>query len=409
MPIDVNWIWGFVLICLSISLLVFALAVVRSLMNHGESEMAYRDGFIGFYPWPRVWADKDTHAFAESLPRDSYGRLTRELTEDEQKVFSADVVDIDKTNFRLKLSADGLIIYQNKLIEKDIIEATKRVEGLTPEQRIVTNDMYFASLSAYEHYLPALNIFFLIFESELHSNGRNSTIFFMTPIRKKDLLRIKEKRANSKPSSLTNFGPYTEQQRQRFTGAISLNANLSGHYAPSLVPAFKTAALIFEKALNESQLWNFLEQYSQAWTSYQSEMYNSSLSVCWSLIERDLFEQTRDLLNSLQTGQVKELDDQNTPQLMRPRQENRLRAKINNGDSPMAGRMINILQANGVTLHTSLDSVKTARNNFQHSGVNISRTENKDALLICRSICSSNFGIELNCNLHPNSHLGVTI
>ncbi len=197
-------------------------------------------------------------------------------------------------------------------------------------------------------------------------------------------------------------------QLQRLAGNASVGARIDGMYYKEIPAAFEDACRIYERAYNDGGLWSFLDTYSNAWSNLQTELHESSLALSWSIIERDLLKQLTRLINQTPAGNVMKLNNQGVTVNMTSGEENSLRNRLSQGESPMAGKMISILTAHQIHLHADLGQVKTARNNHQHSGASVDPERCRDALRICAEACKREYSIEINCRLHANAHLGIT-
>lgn len=346
---------------------------------------------------------------ASTLKRDRHSiQLAEPVTEEQAELFRRVVHEYITQDFELQLCADGLFLYRDNAIEDAIIEAAKKDIQLNDPMIAGFDEIMRASSTAYKHYIPALNILFALVESELHSRGRNITLYWAQPIGRTDMVRVKNAQSPNEQSSLTTFGEVTEMQLQRFVGKVSIGARIDGGCYPDVPKAFADACSIFDEAYHNLDLWSFLEQYSNAWSNLQTELYESSLALSWSIIERDLVSQTAGLVNGLPQGNVLRTTQQGASQALSARDERKLRSRLAQGESPMAGTMISILRAHSVPLHPKLQTVKTARNNHQHQGALVHPQSCSDALEICADACSRVHGVGLNCRLQANAHLGIT-
>lgn len=368
-----------------------------------------RKCYVGFWPWPRAWTTKEAYDLACSLIKDGASiHLAEPVTEEQAKVFREVSYEYIALDFELQICADGLFLYRDNALEDTIIDAAE-IDKKHPDPMLGGFDEIMkASGGAYRHYIPALNILFALVESELHSHGRNSTIYWAQPIGRTDMIRFKNAILESEKSSLTNFGAVTEMQLQRFVGNISLGARIDGMFYKEVPAAFKDACEIFEKAYYDQEFWSFLEKYSNAWANLQTELYESSLALSWSIIERDLVGQITNLANNTQAGNLQKLDSHGSVVSLSNNEENRIRNKLAQAESPMAGQIISILTAHQTPLHANLERVKDARNAHQHRGAQVDPERCRDALSICADICKREFNVELNCRLHKNAHLGIT-
>lgn len=368
-----------------------------------------RKCYVGFWPWPRVWTTKEAYDLACSLKKDGDSiNLAEPITEEQSKLFREVSFEYIAQDFELQICADGLFLYRDNAVEDAIIAAAE-IDKNHPDPMLGGFDKIMkASGAAYRHYIPALNILFSLVESELHSHGRNSTIYWAQPIGRTDMIRVKNEQLDSVKSSLTNFGPVTEMQLQRFVGHISVGARIDGMFYQEVPAAFEDACKIFKKAYYDQEFWSFLEKYSNAWANYQTELYESSLAVSWSIIERDLVGQIMSLVNNTQACKLKKLDKHGSVVGLSNKEETRIRNKLAQGESPMAGQIISILTAHQIPLHADLEQVKNARNAHQHRGAQVDPERCRDALNICSDICKREFNVELNCRLHKNAHLGIT-
>ncbi len=197
-------------------------------------------------------------------------------------------------------------------------------------------------------------------------------------------------------------------QLQRYASGLSIGARIDGMYYKEVPEAFKDACIIFEKAYHDIQLWSFLEQYANSWSNLQTELYESSLALSWSLIERDLFNELSNLFAQVPVGEIQKLNSQGIVVRLNSNNENRLRSKLAQNESPMAGQMISILSAHNVQLNGFLPQVKQARNAHQHSGVSVDPQRCRESLAICSEICKKTYSIDLNPRLLSNAHLGIT-
>jgi len=368
-----------------------------------------RKCYVGFWPWPRVWTTLEAYQLANSLKRDNSDiHLKDSLSEDQAEVFRHVSYEYITRDIELQICADGLFLYRCNNIEKDIIKASELDVQVSDPMIAGFDAIMKESSKAYQHYIPALNIIFALVESELHSNGRNSQIYWSQPIGRTEMIRVNIAQSESENSSLTNFGPVNEMQLQRFSGNLSIGARLDGHFHQEVVEAFKDACLIFEKAFFDSHLWSFLENYANAWSNFQTQLYESSLAISWSIIERDLVAQTSSLLNQLPAGAIYKLDSNSNIVPLPHREENRIRTKIAQGESPMVGILISILSGHHIPLSDHLQTVKQARNEHQHQGASVTAKHCREALMVCSEICKRKHSIELNCRLHANAHLGIT-
>ena len=368
----------------------------------------YRKGFVGFWPWPRAFATLEAFTLAQGLKKKNHIHLAEALSISQTNVFSKVVATHTTDDFELELCADGLFLYRDNAIEEGIIEA-QRSENESSDHLSNVNAVFSASGSGYRHYVPALNILFLLIESEMHSNGRNNYLYWVKPIARIDLVRQKYQQEGSAPSSITSFGPIDEMLIQRFSCKDSIGARIDGIYHKDLVGAFNDASTIFEKVYYNSELWKFLLTYSNAWTNLLTELQDSSMTLSWSLIERDLQYQVSQLIPGIAVGSLQMLNHNGTLRALSNSQETTIRNKISAGGSLMAGQMIGILEANGVQLHANLNTVKDARNNQQHQGIPVNYLNCQQSLEICKEICQRRFSIVLNNKLQPNPHLGISI
>lgn len=368
-----------------------------------------RKCYVGFWPWPRAWTTEEAYNVACSLKKDNASiYLAEPVTEEQAEIFRAVSYEHIASEFELQLCADGLFLYRDNTLEDSIIDAAK-IDKQSADPMMGGFDVIMrASSAAYRHYIPALNILFALVESELHSHGRNTTLYWSQPIGRTDMIRVKNAQSDTEISSLTNFGAVNEMQLQRFAGDLSVGARIDGMYYKEVPEAFKDACVLFEKAYNDKRLWSFLEQYANAWSNLQTELYESSLALSWSLIERDLVEQITNLFSRLSTGGVLQLSDQGAVVPLSKKDEKRIRKKLKLGESPMAGQIVSILAAHQVSLHRHLERVKKVRNDHQHKGTPVDPECCRNALTICAEICKRVYFIELNCRLHSNAHLGIT-
>ena len=368
-----------------------------------------RKCYVGFWPWPRAWTTQEAYDVALTLKKDVASvHLMEPATQAQAEVFRSTIVEYIKPEFELQLCADGLMLYRDNLIEEKILEAAE-IDKLSSDRMMGGFDAIMsASGAAYRHYIPALNVLFALVESELHRNGRNLVLYWAQPIGRTDMVRVKNAQSDSEQSSLTNFGAVNEMQIQRFADERSIGARVDGMYYKEVPGAFSDACEIFDKAYRDKQLWSFLVGYANAWTNMQTELHESSLALSWSLIERDLLEQTIDLLRALPEGGVWRLESDGTARTLTAREEERIRTRLDDGESPMAGVMIAILLAHEIPLHDNLGRVKDARNANQHSGTSVDYQLCRDALIICADICNRVFSVDLNRNIGRNPHLGIT-
>lgn len=366
-----------------------------------------RKCYVGFWPWPRAWTSVEAYQLAENLKEKGSIHLKRALTEKEAKVFREVRSEYIEPNFEFQLCADGLILYRHNSIENDISTTNNK---LSPTTDLASNDFrqaMRASSAGYRHYIPAMNIFFMLLESEMHGHGRNNTLYWIKPITKNNMVRVKNDLVADQNSSLTSFGEVTEMHLQRFVGEVSVGARIDGMFHQDVIDAFNDACQIYSMVFNDSDLWNLMEKLSSSWVSMQTELFESSLALSWSIIERDLVSQLRTLLSSIPSGSLMKLHN-NVPTSMSSIEETGLRNKITAGDSPMAGKMISILNAHSISLHGKLNNVKQIRNNQQHSGASVTFNNCVDALEICIEVAKRVHNLELNFRLQPNAHLGIT-
>ena len=371
-----------------------------------ENYLVHRKAFVGFWPWPRAFATQEASNLAKGLRKLNNIYLNEALSDNQAKVFREVAAEYITHDFEIQLCADGLLLYRCNDIEDQIINAqniSARVDDIG-----AINARQLASSNGYKHYIAALNILFLLLESELHNNGRNNFLYWIKPITRIDLIRQKYHQEGSPPSSITVFGPQDEMLLQRFKCKRAIGARLDGMYQADLIPAFTDATLLFESAYRNHQLWDFLLVYSNAWTNLLIELEESSLTLSWSLIERDLLYQVSQLISRIAVGSLNKMTSAGNIVSLNSNAENDIRTKIAAGESLMAGTMIGILQAYGITLSANLNSVKSARNAHQHSGATVTFIDCKLALEICNEICSRRFSLNLNNKLIPNPHLGIS-
>ncbi len=381
---------------------------ILKLLGFKKKRPMARKCFVGFWPWPRAWTTQEAFSVASSAKKDQWSiHLTEPVSEDQAKVFREVACEYVTAEFELQLCADGLFLYRDNAIEDAIIEAAEKDKASPDPMMGGIDEIMSASGAAYRHYMPALNILFALVESELHCHGRNTYLYWAEPIGRTDMVRVKYAQSPTEQSSLTNFGEVNEMQIQRFGDERSIGARMDGVYYKEVPKAFMDACVTFKQAYGDNRLWSFLAQYSTAWSNLQTELYESSLSILWSLIERDLVDQASQLIAQLPAGSVQQVTSSGI-QTLSNRQESRIRAILAQGDSPMAGQLISILNAHQVSVHQYLDRVKNARNDFQHKGIPVPPDRCRDALSICSDIAQRNYSIELNCRLQANAHLGIT-
>jgi hypothetical protein len=361
--------------------------------------------FVGFWPWSRVWATKEAGDLAATLPKSKGGvSLTRELTSDEALVFRQVAVGHDGGEFEAQLCADGLLTYRHKAREEQIAAEWELAKA------DITQGMP-ASGRAWPFYVGALNIVFVLLESELHNTAqnRNHTIYWREPVARTDVVRV---RYDDAGVFLGHgfYGPQTEMAIVRFHGPRSVGARVDGTYYPDLVGAFQDAMQIFDAAHADSALWSFLEVYASAWTLHAIEQTDAAVMLAWSLIERDMVQRLAALLPTIPVGNVLTQwpGSANPPTALNPGAEADLRAKITAGESPMAGRMIGALTGNGQVVDAETMTIKQARDRLAHGGARASFGESKAGLVAANSIAQRAFGIRLSPHLMPNPHLGLT-
>ena len=361
---------------------------------------ADRTSFVGFWPWPRVWLSATALSLAEGLKRSSSGiHLAEPLLESQASVFRQVVLSFAGTDFEAHLCADGLFAYRSISHEAAIASNWELAKD------DITVSMS-ASGEAWTHYVSALNILFMLVESELHRGGRNTYVYWVPVVTRTDIVRVRYD-GSGDALSTTWHGPETEMGMQRYTGQTAVGSRIDGQFHAEVLDAFDAAMATFEQAHCNSALWSYLSAYAEGWATFHNGLKNGALIQLWSLIERRLLEITSDLLATVPVGSLMRTTKTGVS-AMSTKDETRLRGDIAAGKSPMAGIMISVLDAHGMPTWTKLSSVKGARDRLAHGGDGPGIPEVIAALEIGRSICMEKFDVEIAAKLTGNPHFGLT-
>jgi len=265
-----------------------------------------------------------------------------------------------------------------------------------------------ASSETWDHYIQALNILFLLIESELHQHGRNSQIFWIEPVVRTEVVRVRCDESGDCIAT-SHYGPRGEMAHIRSPGAAAVGMLADGNYYQEVLDAFLATEVAFARAHASTDLWAFLDIYSSAWTLFQLGHLDAALMLAWSLIERDLVRQIQDLLAVTTPGTLKvQRPGTTTSVAMGAKEERKHRDSIAAGKSPMAGVLLGILTGNGVSPSPDLIAAKSARDRLAHAGAAPSTGEARSGLMVGREICQRVFGLALAARLHENPHLGLT-
>ena len=355
---------------------------------------------MGFWPWPRVWLSDSSVELSEQLERTaSKVHLAEPLAEQQAAVFREVARSFVGSEFEAHICADGLLAYRHFAHEEKI------KEGWEQAKDDITIGLP-ASAEAWPFYVSALNILFMLLESELHSGGRNSYIYWIPIVTRTDIVRVRYD-DQGKAFSTTWHGPETEMGLQRYGGATAVGARIDGHFHGEILDAFEASMSHLEAAHSDEELWAFLSSYSASWSSLHNGLRVAALADIWVLVERRLVELMAGLLASVPSG-VLSRDSSGTVKPLSAKAEKHLRAQIARGESPMAGRMIGVLEGHGVSLWPELPTVKAARDRLAHGAAPPTFSEVRDGLLLGRSIGRERFGLEIRAKLEGNPHLGLT-
>ncbi len=151
-----------------------------------------RKCYVGFWPWPRAWTTQDAYDLACSLKKGKASiHLAEAVNEEQASVFRVVTYEFISQDFELQICADGLFLYRDNHIEDSILEAAEKEKSSRDSMAGSIDTSMSASSTAYRHYIPALNILFMLVESELHSNGRNITLYWAQPMGRTDMVRVK--------------------------------------------------------------------------------------------------------------------------------------------------------------------------------------------------------------------------
>lgn len=365
--------------------------------------MGNRVNFVGFWPWPRAWATREAGALAESLPKKNGIFLTRELTPAEAGTFRTVAATYRGEEFEAHLAADGLLAYRHDRHE-DAIE--KNWEAVKDDITVA----FHASTVAWNHYISALNILFLLLESGMHIGGRNHYLYWVEPVGRTRVVRVRYDPSGVAQSE-TSFGPVTEMNLVRLEGPASVGARVDGRFNPDPIAAFQSAMPIFHRAHAEAELWAFLDVFASAWTLRALGQFDSALALAWFLVERDLVQRVGALLAQLRVGVDTVMTVEGaagTPRGLSPKEERGLRAKMAQGESPMAGKLLGVLAGHGQVADQDTTMAKAARDRLAHGGSRVSSREAEAALRACLQIASRVFQVKLAPRLNENPELGLT-
>ena len=260
-----------------------------------------------------------------------------------------------------------------------------------------------ASEVAWAHYVQALNILFALFESALHTNRNIDGLFWIEPVGRTDVVRIRYDEHGAALSDAA-FGPRTEMGLQRRAGHESVGARIDGIYDPRVIAAFMETKATFERAHVQPELWRFLDRFCTSWTTFHLGLFDSSVVVSWSLIERYLVSRMASLLSSVPVGGL----HRGGKKAMKTREEKEIRDKVAKGESPMAGMMLSILKAHNEHVFPEILGTKTARDSIAHGGTSKGASFATTGLRACSLIAKEGFGVDLNNRLGANAHLGLT-
>ena len=302
------------------------------------------------------------------------------------------------TSFEVQFCSDGLITYRHQAHEQAILENWEKAE----------NDISMeltASSVAWPHYIQALNILFALLESALHTN-RNMQLYWIAPIARIDVVRLRYNAEGLATSTLA-YGPRTEMALQRYSGAESVGARIDGFYHDDVIAAFCETSAVFERAHQDPHLWEFLNRFSTSWTSFHLGMYDSAVVLSWSLIERYLVKKVDALLAMVAEGSVMKQTSTGSSRMSR-KEETDLRAKISQGESPMAGILLSVLHAHGERIFQEILATKLARDNIAHGGTSGGSAPAVSGLQACSLIAKETFNVVLNNQSNGNAHLGLT-
>ncbi len=151
-----------------------------------------RKCYVGFWPWPRAWTTEEAYELARSLKKDGASiHLTESVTEAQAGIFRSVTHEYTTADFEAQLCADGLFLYRDNALENAIIDAAEEDKNHPDPMMGGFDEIMKVSGQAYRHYIPALNIMFMLVESELHSHGRNTTLYWAQPIGRTDMVRVK--------------------------------------------------------------------------------------------------------------------------------------------------------------------------------------------------------------------------
>ncbi len=357
--------------------------------------------YLGFWPWPRVWTTESAADLASTVRVGGGVSLTRALTAAEAITFRQVAVEYAQGGFDAQLCADGLIAYREDALEQAISADWERAKV------DITAGMP-ASSAAWERYISALGIMFLLVESELHLHGRGNQIYWVEPVGRSSTYRP----GYASDGSLARngyYGPITEMGLVREVGAKAIGARIDGTYQPDVVGAFNDAMPMLARAFADPPLWAFLDVHSNAWTTYKLGHFDASVMMAWSLIERDLVRRAQAIATATPVGGLmRHRPHDHGPNPMPANQENALRATLAAGESPMAGRLLGLLRGHGEAINNDLLAAKDARDRLAHGGASATPAEAVAGLRAVAAIAADHFGVQLNPSLHPNAHLGLT-
>lgn len=368
-----------------------------------EAAVDSRVNFVGFWPWPRAWATREAAALAETLPKKNGVFLARELTPAEAGTFREVAVNHHGKEFEAHLAADGLLAYRHDRYEAAVEEGWERVQSAPALG-------FPASTAAWNHYTSALSILFLLLESGMHTEGRNNYLYWVEPVGRTRVVRVRYNPAGQ-PLSQTSFGPETEMNLARVDGPTSVDLPVGGRFSPDPVAAFQSAMPVFDRAHAEPRLWAFLDVFASAWTLRALGQFDSALTLAWFLVERDLVQRVGAVLAQLRVGvdTVMTVDGaEGTPRGLSAKEEHELRTKTAQGESPMAGKLLGVLAGHGQAADQDTKMAKTARDRLAHGGSRVTSREAEAALRGCLQIASRVFQVKLAPRLNENPEIGLT-
>ena len=195
-----------------------------------------RTSYVGFWPWPRVWGTNEAKELATALPGSTH--LETDLNAAQAGLFRSVAARYDGTGFDVQYCADGLITYRHHGHEEAISQNWE-------EFRLDPTAPLSASEVAWAHYVQALNILFAVFESALHTNRNIDGLFWIEPVGRTDVVRIRYDEHGAALSDAA-FGPRTEMGLQRRAGHESVGARIDGIYDPRVIAAFMETKATFE-------------------------------------------------------------------------------------------------------------------------------------------------------------------